>query len=40
MAYFTSEFRDVLRRFGDKWMKDGWPIFDEGYREELVDKIK
>lgn len=40
MAYFTSEFRDVLRRFGDKWMKDGWPIFDESYREELVDKIK
>lgn len=40
MAYFTSEFRDVLRRFGDRWMKDGWPIFDESYREELVDKIK
>lgn len=40
MAYFTSELRDVLRRFGDKWMKDGWPIFDESYREELVDKIK
>lgn len=40
MAYFTMELREVLHRHGDSWMKHGWPIFDESYREELVEKIK
>lgn len=40
MAYFTVEFREVLKRHGDRWMKDGWPIFDESYREQLVTNIK
>lgn len=40
MAYFTVEFRELLARHGDKWMRDGWPIFDESYRDQLVTNIK
>ena len=40
MTYFTMEFREVLSRYGDEWMKNGWPIFDESYRTQLVENIK
>ncbi len=40
MAYFTTELRDVLARHGDSWMYDGWPIYDESYRKQLVENIK
>lgn len=40
MTYFTMEFREVLSRYGDEWMKRGWPIYDESYRNQLVENIK